>query len=1148
MPERFEITAPIPRGTTVLEASAGTGKTWTIAALVARFVTEGTHRLADLLVVTFGRAASQELRSRVRERLVRTERLLAAAVAGTAGDAGAAASAPGAEGPWDEVDHLLAGPGLPGAELRLRHRRLRHALSEIDAATIATIHQFSLVVRDGLGVAGDATAGLTAVESVDDLLAETVSDLYVSAYAHFPHPPQLTLSEAQEIARAVVRDPIAHLEPQDCDPRSAAGQRVRFAEHVRTELARRKERTGVLTYDDMLAHAARSLASPAARARLSDRWKVVLVDEFQDTDPLQWHILREAFHGSSDMILIGDPKQAIYAFRGGDVATYLEAAGHADRRLTLSRNHRGDQHLHEALQGLFGGAELGDPRIRVTPVDAGRTGGRTSGVPAPAPVRLRIVDPSGLPGSARRGVYLSGLRARIYQDLTADIARLLTSSAQVRERDPDRDREIERPVRAGDVAVLCTTNFQAERVQEALAAGGVHSVIASAGSVFATAAARDWLTLLESIELPSSSRRVRAVALTPFFGHTAAELDRRGEDLTDEVAERLRDWGDLLRRHGVAAVFETAQGWGRGGVSDRVLRRSGGQRLLTDLRHLAELLHDRTRRVPEAGVIALVHWLRERMAAPEGEDLRRLDTDDSAVHILTVHGSKGLEFPFVYLPTLAETFGAENDLLLFHDATGRRCLDVGGTPSPEHRDLARAEDAGQALRLLYVAATRARSHLVAWWMPSLERTPASPLHRLLFARGSGDGPIAATAPLPADPLAEAAERWGAQVHLEEARIADLPRPGTPSEQALTGARSWNRRIDLQWRRTSYTALSAAAEDRDWSEPGGEPGYDLRADEQEIQIEPGTGGHGPDGPDGMDGTAVADPAGPGDVLPSPMASLPRGARFGSLVHGVLEHLDPVAAGDDLRGRIGELVGEQLTYWPEQVDREVLVTALEAVVRTPLGPLVDPAATLADVPRSERLHELDFELPLDGGDRARARTGDTAGAAGPVTLGDLAPALRRHLGAEDPLAAYAGELDGPGYRATSLRGYLTGSIDVVFRRGGRFFVADYKTNWLGPLDEPLTSAHYGPAQLDAAMRGSSYPLQALLYSVALHRYLRWRLPGYDPAEHLGGVLYLYVRGMAGPATPITSGHPAGVFSWAPPAGLVTDLSNVLDGGAA
>ena len=127
----------------------------------------------------------------------------------------------------------------------------------------------------------------------------------------------------------------------------------------------------------------------------------------------------------------------------------------------------------------------------------------------------------------------------------------------------------------------------------------------------------------------------------------------------------------------------------------------------------------------------------------------------------------------------------------------------------------------------------------------------------------------------------------------------------------------------------------------------------------------------------------------------------------------------------------------------------------------------------------------------------------------------------------------------------RGYLTGSVDVVMRHEGRYVVVDYKTNWLGTADEPLTTDHYGPMALHEAMGHSSYPLQALLYAVVLHRFLRWRLPGYDPSEHLGGVLYLYVRGMAGPGSPVTGGHPSGVFSWLPPVALVEAVSELLDG---
>ncbi len=191
--------------------------------------------------------------------------------------------------------------------------------------------------------------------------------------------------------------------------------------------------------------------------------------------------------------------------------------------------------------------------------------------------------------------------------------------------------------------------------------------------------------------------------------------------------------------------------------------------------------------------------------------------------------------------------------------------------------------------------------------------------------------------------------------------------------------------------------------------------------------------------------------------------------------------------------------------------------------------------------DRLRELDFELPLAGGD---------LGLTGDVTLGDLAPLLRRHLPEGDPVRDFADALDRPELGAQSLRGYLTGSIDVVLRVRGddgavRYLVVDYKTNWLGPRDEPLTAAAYVPAALDAAMGHSDYPLQALLYAVVLHRFLRWRQPGYDPERHLGGVLYLYLRGMCGRETPRVEGEPCGVFAWRPPVALVEALSDLLDG---
>jgi exodeoxyribonuclease V beta subunit len=272
----------------------------------------------------------------------------------------------------------------------------------------------------------------------------------------------------------------------------------------------------------------------------------------------------------------------------------------------------------------------------------------------------------------------------------------------------------------------------------------------------------------------------------------------------------------------------------------------------------------------------------------------------------------------------------------------------------------------------------------------------------------------------------------------------------------------------------------------------------------------------------------------------MADLPSGAAFGSLVHGVLELADPEAP--DLTAELMARAREQLPWWPVGVEAGELAEALLPSQHTPLGTLAG-GRRLVDVPLRDRLCELDFEFPLNGGD---LRAGDRHD----VRLRDLAPLLMSHLEPGDPLAPYAAQLAGP-LGDQSLRGYLSGSIDVVLRvpgdDGHRYVVVDYKTNVLGDPGTPVTTAAYGRPELTAAMLHSHYPLQALLYSVVLHRFLRWRLPSYDADRHLGGVLYLFLRGMCGPDTPVVDGHVAGVFDWRPPAALVTGLSDLLHGGS-
>ncbi|HEV7725832.1 MAG TPA: UvrD-helicase domain-containing protein [Modestobacter sp.] len=1077
---QFDVCGPLPSDTTVLEASAGTGKTFTIAALTARFVAEGVAELSEVMLVTFGNAASRELRDRVRERLVTAElglRNPATARASTA----------------DPVLQLLA--DAPDDEVAERRSRLARALAGFDAATIATTHSFCSQMLAGLGMAADADPTATFTEDVDDLVREVVDDLYLRTFAGArTDPPFLEHADLLELGRrAVGSDRQARLEPQA--DHGTPGRRRKAAQAVRAEVERRKRRLGLVDYDDWLSLLRDALADPVHGAvaceRVSSRYRVVLVDEFQDTDPVQWEVLRRAFHGRTTLVLIGDPKQAIYAFRGGDVTTYLAAASVAGAQATLARNWRSDQLLLAALDQVFGGAALGDPRIVVRPVEAAHPEPRLTG--AGAPLRVRRLRRTGH-GPLFRGLpRIDRLRDAVAADVAADVVGLLSGPAQFTGR----------PVQPGDIAVLVRTNKQGQLVREALGAAGVPAVLAGGGSVFTTASAQSWLVLLEALEQPHRAGRVRAAALSVFLPDDEASLDAAGDQVADRLGPRLRRWADLLADRGVAAFLEVLTADER--LPERVLTHPDGERVLTDLRHIGQVLHAAALR-DSLGLTALVEWLRRRIAqaAVEGTDerSRRLESDAAAVQVMTVHVSKGLEFPVVYVPYAWDRWvPGQLEVLRLHDDEGNRVLDVGGSTAPGYaaaRARHDAEESGEDLRLLYVALTRAKCQVVTHWAPS-GNTAAAPLHRLLFGGGAaGAQPAASVPPPPDDDVAarfdQLADRSEGRISAEEVTTA----PGeswTPPGRAVAelSVSAFTRTLDEDWRRTSYSALTRSAHEQPL---GSEP--DVPGKDDEHDAEPEVPPLVPEG------------------RPSPLTDLPGGAAFGTLVHAVLEDPDP----EVLDERCAEAVERGLV---PGVSAEALADGLRPVLHTPLG---DLGTTLARIGASDRLAELDFELPLAGGDTAVPH----------ATLADVVALLRRHdLG---PVDGYADRM--AGLEPQALRGFLTGSIDAVLRLPGPVYaVVDYKTNRLGA--EPLTTWHYRAEAMAEEMQRTHYVLQALLYSVALHRYLRWRQPGYDPAQHLGPVLYLFVRGMTGPDGP----PGAGVFRWAPPPALVTELSDLLAG---
>jgi len=409
-----------------------------------------------------------------------------------------------------------------------------------DAATITTTHGFCQEVVASLGVAGDAELDTVFVEDVSDLLGEVVDDLYVRRFAGGGDPPRISRAEALKIATLAVDNPAAPIQPVESEDQTTAAMRGRLARAVRRELDRRMRLGALMSYDDLLMRLDATLHGTSGDevvATLRRRFKIVLVDEFQDTDPVQWSIVHRAFGGGDGtLVLIGDPKQAIYSFRGADVYAYLAAAEAAGTRATLQTNWRSDQGLLDAYDALFGRARLGHPGIvyRQVQAAAGNRAPRLTGAPVPAPLRVRILARERAGLTTKGYAQARGAREAIACDLANDLVRLLSSGATVAEEGGEAVA-----VCPGHVAVLVRTNRQAALVRDALEDVGVPAVINGAGSVFGTEPAREWLRLLEALERPASPTRAASVALTAFLGWTPAQVAAATEDDWEAVHQRL---------------------------------------------------------------------------------------------------------------------------------------------------------------------------------------------------------------------------------------------------------------------------------------------------------------------------------------------------------------------------------------------------------------------------------------------------------------------------------------------------------------------------------------------------------------------------------------------------------------------------------
>jgi len=1141
----FDVYGKLPSGQVVIEASAGTGKTFTLSTLATRFLAERDLAPSELLIVTFTRAATAELRSRIRGQMATT----AEALAGGPVPPGVA-----------DLTALLEEVG--GDDCR---RRLERAVSEFDSVAISTMHSFAAQVRSTLGIstAVDPDARLTS--DVSETVRHACADaLATAASTGAPVGELPSLANLVKAAERYLRDPDMDLEPApERDGADPAQVRLRgLVLAAEANLLDRRLAAGTMGFDDVLGELRNALTDPSSAsvvAALRRRYSVVLIDEFQDTDPVQWEIFSTLFggrDGTHALVLVGDPKQAIYRFRGADISVYLEAvrATPATGRFTLDRNWRSDGAAIEAMGRFFGGATFGDDAIGFVPVRASDEH---------EPQRMRGPDRSSLSGLAvrvavgdllpRSGTLpITPLAARIvHRDMVAHVRSLL-DGAKV--PDPDAPGG-ERALRPRDIAVLVTSGGHARSAQNALRLQGVPAVVSGAGSVLSSWATDQVRLLLAAMERPADLRRVRAYALSWFESWSPRRVASSADDDLAELQRKLADWSGRLADEPVAEVLAAV--WADTDVVARVLGRFDGDRNVTDLDHLAELLHDNSPQ-GRSGVPGLLAFLDD---PPESQaDLetdgdvvaRRIESQAEAVQIMTIWKAKGLQFPVVCLPMLWRPGKNPEDVVYTDPETGRRTMDLAkGTSWPDpttagaRKVLAREEEASESLRLVYVALTRAQHHTAVWWA-NARGSKSRAISRFLFARRPGGGTldpdmfasgsctIPAESDIPAS-LAELAEGTGGSVTVtvvpEPVRAAPWRPPDRQTGDQPLVVATLSVVPDRSMHRWSFSAITATAEDV-LGDPYDVTGADRGADDETADADTGVGiGEPADGADGADGADAGT-----------LTGLRAGTEFGTFVHSVLERTDFTSP--DLTGALEVAVDEVFrrtgtspsVLAPDDVDgRELLVAGLADAVRTPLGPLFDDSS-LGALDRHDRLDELAFELRVgQAGRRPEVRE-----------LGDV---VLRHLPEGHPLRAWAAALAG-GSLDVRLAGHLTGSIDLVARRRtadgpDRFVVADYKSNRLTPPGAEPAPSDYARAPLAGAMGEHHYPLQALLYGVALHRYLRSRCrPGTAPPE-VAGAAYLFVRGMTGPGVGRDGPDPHGVFTWEFAPGLLDEASAVLDG---
>lgn len=1201
-------------GSHLIEASAGTGKTYTITSLVLRYLTEWELPISQVLAVTFTNAATAELKERIGERINQALRV----VLGHA-DAGG-----------DPVFTKL---------LTLKDRSkvtelLRRAASDVDRAGVFTIHGFAARVLQEHPFETGAREDAELIGDERALVVDVVTDFWTSRIATEPPEVFLYLGGSKFFSalltigqRAAGADRVPLVQVNDkpdlealsarflssferarslflthgaevlqllCGfsgfsqtkmkggdlrkeykslsayfrttrPYEAYPNKERFTQskvssslnkgagpapqhellvildelkedyaqleagalalqdyyrHELCEILRDRAelehvRAGTQSFDGLLRDLLTALCSErrghALALRLRQSYPVALIDEFQDTDPVQFEIFDriyqpEAMEPRTSLHLIGDPKQSIYAFRGADVNTYLEAGARvASSVWTLSTSYRASPRLIQAQNTLF---SLPKEAFSVEGI------GYEQVEPRPgARDELRSSQGESLPG-IDVVVHRPEKNSDWLRVTAAEVARFLQAGHLLGGR----------AVVPRDLAVLTRTNRQAQMIQRLLWDLSIPAVMHGDRSVLEAPEAFELRRILLALAEPGSRTLLRTALGTRLLGLSASDLASLDDspEVLEMWATRMSRYGDLWRDRGVAHALE-ALGTEVSSAS-RTLKERDGERRMTNFRHLLEILHE-VQTTEHLGVAGLLRWFEGALADPFGHAMAsearqlRLESDADAVTLTTAHKSKGLEYEIVFLSHIGfpesnhfdEAFRFRDDGKTLFEM---RTKETRGS-SEERRRLAQNQE---SLRLAYVALTRAKHHVVVL---SGEDNKFSALSYFFHERGAG-APHGLEAFLvrskKLSPQVRSAEMSEAVARSEGAlRIRQYQRGETPAylvdrQRPVLEPPPPVRKLIEQEKTSSFSAMTRDAPGASLSRAARE-GRDV--DEVDAAVDA----------DLLDAASVLGGHAPSSLVESRslLADFPRGAKPGDALHWALEQM-PMGEGNEA----ARALAVRAALLPRGFSEEHVLAAEKAlaqVFETPLG-LEQGAPRLIGLGARERKAEMEFSLPV-------GKTG--------VRLSSKR--LAESLGLSDSRALSTpgdGDFLSAGYLRSVERlsfgawaGFLRGFIDLVYVHKNKLYGLDYKSNHLGDDYED-----YSQTAMRHAMEHHHYLLQALLYAVAIHRYGRARLAGYTYQTHFGGMQYLFLRGM----------HPkrrTGVFSFRPSEGLIESLSAALEG---